>query len=135
MSAINMTDADLAEIEARADAATPGPWRVDDKRPPECNIRHEGPGWPICGMWSLSDNRPENATFIAHARSDVKDLVAEVRRLQGAIETLRARLCGNVCHGDDCACFYQGDNWNPCPLATDEDIAAFLSAAPEGDES
>ena len=64
--------------------------------------------------------------LLAHARTDVPRLTAEVRRLIAEKETLRLRLCGNICHGDNDACFFQGsDEFNPCPLVTEEDIADF----------
>ena len=91
-------DGDLDLIEARAAAATPGPWRwseasVDGYRfavvfgPPE--------PWSPPGVHGLIivDVRPQpwrtnpnpDAAFIAAARSDVALLVAEVRRLHEAI--------------------------------------------------
>ncbi len=69
-----MTNEDLLEIEARANAATPGPWMqslrfhvvTDDSN---CD--------DIAGT-----TFPIDADFIAHARADIPPLVAEVRRLQ-----------------------------------------------------
>jgi hypothetical protein len=70
----------LAEIEARANAATPGPWHAEHR-----GVMAEGveivddcavAGWDVY---------PENQAFIAHARADVPDLVAEVRRLTAAL--------------------------------------------------
>lgn len=65
-------DAKLAEIKARCEAATPGPWYAD--------------GW---ALWDddhgefveLHDTDPD-AQFIAHARSDIPALLAEAERLQ-----------------------------------------------------
>ncbi|MBO0804256.1 MAG: hypothetical protein J2P25_14425 [Nocardiopsaceae bacterium] len=74
------------EIRARADAAAPGPWRVE---------RHE----PTLSLLVVSDdatsvidfgyvgNRPQNnAEFVAHAREDVPALLAEVARLRAELE-------------------------------------------------
>lgn len=70
----------LAEIEARASAATPGPWWPEHR-----GVMAEGveivddcavAGW---------DAYPENQVFIAAARTDVPALVAEVRRLTAAL--------------------------------------------------
>lgn len=78
----------LQEIEERCAAATPGPWYVDGCYSSNTNIRTEGPGWPLCSMSSLRENRMENAIFIAHARADVPALVAEVWRLKAKIEEI-----------------------------------------------
>lgn len=102
----------LAEIKARAQAATPGPWFAGDANggdPP-----HERrPFWVV----STEDTDPDlgeapeewaaeirvgaqgDAEFIAHAREDVPALVAEVERLQTALGAIQA-VCpaGHVCH-------------------------------------
>jgi hypothetical protein len=86
---------DLDAIEARADAATEGPWKV----------------WVMSvladpvGRSNLDDGlliadttdphrglRTFNAHFIAAARTDVPVLVAEVRRLRARCESLQAEL-------------------------------------------
>lgn len=74
-----LTKKRLAAIRARDAAATPGPWEADD--------------WEIYGpdqsVWvgetCDSDDWNKscaNAEFIAHARTDVRDLLAEVERLR-----------------------------------------------------
>jgi len=71
-----MTDAELDAIEARCRAATEGPWAWDDH------------GWifPTAAFTScvIADNAaaPEDMTFIAHARTDVPALLAEVKSLR-----------------------------------------------------
>lgn len=80
----------LQEIEARANAATPGPWVRDGlyvrNNPHEVALARalddEGHN---CGE---AYARP-NGDFIAAARTDVSDLVAEVRRLTAALATAR----------------------------------------------
>lgn len=72
----------LAEIKARERAATPGPWEEKTNRHPQCN--GEPWGW-ISGAsgnitWSGYVGKT-NADFIAHARTDIPALVAEVERL------------------------------------------------------
>lgn len=110
-----ISDDELAEIEARAGAATPGPWyahATDDEvfsnaryvsvQPGE--FRHDNKR----GMDSQSDERAdsekviaitllqsprlaecnecdENTLFIAHARSDIPRLIAEIRRLKAGV--------------------------------------------------
>jgi hypothetical protein len=65
---------DLAEIRARCEAATGGPWEVGHK----CEIytRHYQVG-PIGDFWE-----PADARFTAHAREDIPALLAEVERLR-----------------------------------------------------
>lgn len=95
-----MTDTELAEIEARANAATPGPWRVGhaetwhvfgDVGNPELMA-------PACGRVLLRANEHyrhgHDMAFIAHARADVPALVAEVRRLRELVA--RAETWGNI---------------------------------------
>lgn len=77
-----LTEERLNEIEARTAAATPGPWKLHAAR-------------DSCGDNIFSDSMPPrriantygdvdspNAIFIAHARTDIPTLVAEVRRLR-----------------------------------------------------
>lgn len=97
-----MTDKRLEEIRKRVEAATPGPWEVEDYR---CdgdwrstgnvwarNKGHYHPGTKVCevnchSMSSISDPRDigefeGNSAFIAHARDDIPFLLAEVERLR-----------------------------------------------------
>jgi len=83
-----LTEARLAEIEVRANAATPGPWTntgyadFDYARGPHVENSNEG----IVAVCSLeSQEHKGNGDFIAAARADVPDLVAEVRRLTAAL--------------------------------------------------
>ena len=59
----------LAQIRARVQAATPGPWTT--------KTLHT----------TLAD-----ADFIAHSRQDIPDLLAELSRLRAVIEEARARI-------------------------------------------
>ena len=91
-----MSDDELAAIEARANAATLGPWRVlRQKKKTAIN-----PWWRLCietpikhgpGAWvaRISNDLVPDAEFIAAARTDVPALLAEVRRLQRAIRRLK----------------------------------------------
>ena len=88
-----MTPERLDEIEARANAATQGPWEwhpymgsgatlAKPNRPfHELNILKTTDDWPPVAA---------DAEFIAAARTDVPALLAEVRRLQDAVERVRA---------------------------------------------
>lgn len=113
-----MTDEELNEIEARAQAATEGPW-VPDRYEGDLTARAirgcctkkspHGPGdfsdrygnedctgqWQTeivttdCGVYTHNE---ADIDFIAHARQDVPALVAEVRRLQAALVEARTAL-------------------------------------------
>jgi hypothetical protein len=72
----------LAEIEARCEAATEGPWEVAWKTDFIWQLDGDGDRFgPIAEAHYAEGNHHNNATFIAHARDDVPDLLAEVRRL------------------------------------------------------
>ena len=87
-----MTEVELNKIEARANAATPGPWAIGEEH--ECMAQIEAVDLVI---WEGQRNRriftildsniltPEhmgNREFIIHARDDVPKLLAKVRRLR-----------------------------------------------------
>jgi hypothetical protein len=110
-----MTDVELDEIARRADAATSGPWHVrfldDDyaanlvavSTTPDTG---RGEWWPNFDHATIvaatliqhphryvdvADARwDENAAFIAHARSDIPRLIAEIRRLRELLPRERA---------------------------------------------
>lgn len=83
---------DVKAILARADAATKGPWAIEQKRhdPTEYEIVVGDDRVGIGEAWG-DDGDPNcwparaNATFIAAAREDVPALVAEVERLRALI--------------------------------------------------
>lgn len=87
-----MTDLDLDAIEARANAATAGPWRVwsgsrvEHKSAVETAWSHDADG----GDTELvADCCPTaDAAFIAHSRTDIPALVTEIRRLRAEVERL-----------------------------------------------
>ena len=89
-----MSDLDLDAIEARAKAATPGPWPRDFGR---CDFSPEGcmSIGPLVTMDDECDEERQaqaDQDFIAAARTDVPALVAEVRRLTKGHEVLNAAL-------------------------------------------
>ena len=96
---------DLDEIEARANAATPGPWFVhesdrpgdywtvsaDPERPFECEVFDDGSAGgeygPSC---SIADR-----DFLVAARTDVPALIARVRELEAECERLKTFAAQN----------------------------------------
>ena len=89
-----MTDDDLGCIESRANAASPGPWVFDERG---AIIR--GPEGRVAGS-AMVLGFHENMEFIAAARDDVPELVAEVRRLRVGFLDMIESLAGCE-HMDD----------------------------------
>lgn len=90
-----MTPERLAEIEARVDAATPGPWRTKTNRDfgpwhnDDWDVTAVSDGCRVSGLGSRNwKDACQNAAFIAHARTDIPDLIAEVKRLREIIGEL-----------------------------------------------
>ena len=94
-----MTDKELDEISARANAAAPGPWCYDYQEKhvhgnPTNVLRAAAVGQRIHSPSDLpwiadiganeiyDEQRRANADFIAAARTDIPALVAEVHRLR-----------------------------------------------------
>ena len=95
---------DLDAIKARAEAATPGPWNLDStdwaKKSPS-GIRWiadssvpQAVVWVTPEPWDWENDDSDDdeiaqmvtdATFVAHARTDVPALIAEVERLRTGI--------------------------------------------------
>lgn len=76
---------DVDAIEARANAATPGPWKLWGMT--VMTDRHGTGDVADCDDIAFTADpdrglRTFNADFIAHAREDIPALVAEVRRLR-----------------------------------------------------
>lgn len=91
-----MTPERLAEIKSRAEAATPGPWEAELQ---EVEVDHDGTEYPYTGAWvpracpwedgdGYVHMDDANAEFIANARQDIPDLLAEVERLREHVATL-----------------------------------------------
>lgn len=83
-----LTAETLAAMEARAAAATAGPWAESYVQGERCILTGTVP--PLAVPWCHGDALThENADFIAHARDDVPALLAEVRRLTAALDGVR----------------------------------------------
>ena len=86
-----MTDAELNEIEARANAATKGPWFVGQAVPGLESVSRPDRRNIYCGDCSdvtsaAANIRIEDAEFIAHARSDIPLLLAEIKLLRKVVQ-------------------------------------------------
>ena len=78
-----MTEQELAEIEARANAATPGPWDSAYGMTGTFVFEVLNEDDAHCTIAELSRfNQRNDAAFISHAREDIPALIAEVRRLR-----------------------------------------------------
>ncbi len=92
-----MTPERLAEIRARLEAATPGPWAIYGTIGFEYHVRTGGTtaAVPTTGEPVADAALNRDAEFIAHAPTDIADLLAEVELLQTYITTnavLRQRI-------------------------------------------
>ena len=88
-----MTEDELAKIEARASAATEGPWTCEGG-----NMGYEIMECPPGIRYSFE--RAEDGDFVAHARQDVPALVAECRRLREALQAASEHLLASHAGGD-----------------------------------
>jgi hypothetical protein len=103
-----LSEQQLAEIETRANAATPGPWNWESRG--VWTEHEDGPGGPVLDVPGPKDlasgtigyvgdqyprgiNSPsESMEFIAHARSDVPALVASNREANARVAELGEQL-------------------------------------------
>lgn len=94
MSGTNTTADDrLAEIQQRAEKATPGPWTYHDGDSVSAPDGTE----VVAGPWT-NDNSPcveigpDDADFITYARDDIPWLLAELVSLRGQLEAATEQL-------------------------------------------
>lgn len=100
---------DLDTIEARANAATEGPWEWDgwvDPDGTEFWQLRSADGDVLYPVWlntsqATLDVSAEDRDFIAHARTDVPALIAEVKRLRGLNDARQASDIGDWLDLDD----------------------------------
>lgn len=90
------TNERLAEIQARVNAATEGPWRTREHDPDDrsdvLTAWHDPED--ARGYWVICEHAGPDAEFIAHAREDVPWLLAELVRLRGRERDLEDALRG-----------------------------------------
>ena len=92
MTSNDLQDA-LAQIKARAEKATEGPWDFEPDRTmqdgvyPAYVFTEHMAGYPICDVTTTPiPAGDEDATFIAHARADVPRLVAALEAVHNVVE-------------------------------------------------
>lgn len=81
-----LSDERIAEIRAREQAATPVTWTITQMLYP-CIVDEGDTGFDVRATgegasWGAHCDAEADADFIAHARQDVSDLLAEVERLR-----------------------------------------------------
>lgn len=81
-----LSAATLTAIEARANAATPAPWILDEGGNWPGVITEEG-NWIVAdwGAWLEGAECLADAAFVAASRTDIPALLAEVHRLRTLI--------------------------------------------------
>jgi hypothetical protein len=107
----------LARIAQRVDRATEGPWRADDEHglmpeaTPAWCVSREGTGGEYLGdvAYATGPREPQDAEFIAHARTDIPAMHAAL--------TAVLALHGSDGHTpDDCG---EPDCWEGCTECTE----------------
>lgn len=92
---MSITEKRLTEIQARLEAATEGPWTVGDDDP-EYIVFPEKGGYDGLVIAKVVDQDgalfpvEHNGQFIAHAPTDIADLLAEVEWLHDELTKTRA---------------------------------------------
>lgn len=100
----------LDDIEARCNAATPPPWQA------RCRDASGGDSWFL--GWEIEGppeaergqfERGADARFVACAREDIPQLIAEVRRLRGLLDELLVNDGDVAVRYDGFGCYYCGN--------------------------
>lgn len=120
-----MTPDELAAVEARAAAATPGPWVMEVRdeafvflmgsalqRRANHQVQHSFEYEHGLDPEEQREQYAEaeaNARLIAAARADVPELVAEVRRLQEPCNCKTIIACGRSSVSDDVEAYYAAE--------------------------
>ena len=90
----------LDEIEARASAATPGPWsiRTNEKN---CLIisSRQTQGWVCVGDPDAAPEAQEDAEFIANAPTDLTDITNTLRAITKIHKRIQYGMEASVKHG------------------------------------
>lgn len=94
-----MTELDLDAIRARCDAATDGPWTAEySEAQGNCVLPHDAESTREAVAVTRLFHQQADADFIAHARTDVPELIDEIERLQEAAERIPKLLFNEEQH-------------------------------------
>ena len=77
----------IDDIEARHQAATKGPWRVETHAPTLSRLVCSEDGTLDINFGYVGNRTQADAEFVAHAPEDIAVLLAEVRRLRALVPT------------------------------------------------
>ena len=106
------------DIEARAEAATPGPWThrrqgYGDKE--RSKVQGECEDLAIIAVTLFEEQQRANGEFIAHAREDIPYLLAQLKAREETLAAARELASEAVCPGClqqmDEACVDDECNW------------------------
>lgn len=131
----------LDEIEARAEAATPGPWEWHPYMSSGATLaKPNHPGHEVNILKTTDDWPPvaDDAEFIAHARTDVPALVAALRAVldlhqPGSYSATKGELTAHpvcpTCHDKagvhPCGCWREVDEEHDCLGCSRPDKGAY----------
>lgn len=111
-----MTQEQIQQIQARADAATEGPWKVVDKG----NTVKSVAVTTFAGAWRPQEMicpnmspKTVNAGFIAHARQDIPELLSYIAELEAERDEMVEDMyltARNACY----TCESNGERENNC---------------------
>ena len=87
-----MKKEELEAIKRRCDAATAGPWRVEHGINVICADGKTATGATGTDAEYWHNRDKSNAEFIAHARTDIPNLIEEIEKLQEQVSELRRKL-------------------------------------------
>jgi len=88
-------DERLLAIQARCEAATPGPWKVIEKGNTVPSVAVVSVAYDTRPQETICPNmstKTDNADFIAHARQDIPYLLALLAERDGSLLTLRKEV-------------------------------------------
>ena len=118
-----LTTQQLDDIDARANAATPGPWEEHTEYGPHFYAYLRGPYLRGVGTLNFGDGEDAAADreFVAHAPEDVRALLAEIRWLRSELTAHRADVLGEV------AVELEGIDFHPNAKVTASDLCRMLA--------
>ena len=113
----------LDAIQARVDAATPGPWKAEPYQlgnNSDGRMRVTSPN--DLGIYNTAEDvLPNDAEFIAHARTDIQALLVLARKQQAAIDAVRELHVmefiedGEFSRNRCAECLYEAEGREECP--------------------